>query len=394
MFDGMKTAPFHNSMSAVPVFADFEGVADLDRYAPLPDGWTMAIADIVDSTGAIGAGHYKSVNMAAAAVISAVLNGLGNLDLPYVFGGDGAAIAVPPDGTDAARTALAAVSRWSAESFGLEMRAALVPVEAIRKAGHDVKVARFQAGPEVSFAMFAGGGSSWAEARMKDGQYLVPGAPPGAMPDLTGLSCRWSPVKSQLGQIVSIIALPGPAADEDSFGALVSDVVEIAGDEERESHPIPRNGPRLRFSLRGIATEAKTRSGLRARLRSGVSAVFESILLFALYRLNIKAGAFDARAYAQDVALNTDFRKYDDGLKMTLDLDAGRLARIEARLAEAESAGICLYGLHKQAEALVTCIVPSPVTRDHMHFVDGAAGGYAEAAARIKRHGRQPHQLG
>ena len=32
----------------------------------------------------------------------------------------------------------------------------------------------------------------------------------------------------------------------------------------------------------------------------------------------------------------------------------------------------------------MTCIVPSPMTRDHMHFVDGAAGGYAEAASRLK----------
>jgi Protein of unknown function (DUF3095) len=32
----------------------------------------------------------------------------------------------------------------------------------------------------------------------------------------------------------------------------------------------------------------------------------------------------------------------------------------------------------------VTCIVPSQLSRDHMHFIDGAAGGYAQAAQQMK----------
>ena len=32
---------------------------------------------------------------------------------------------------------------------------------------------------------------------------------------------------------------------------------------------------------------------------------------------------------------------------------------------------------------MVTCIVPSPVEDNHIHFVDGAAGGYTQAAANL-----------
>ena len=32
----------------------------------------------------------------------------------------------------------------------------------------------------------------------------------------------------------------------------------------------------------------------------------------------------------------------------------------------------------------MTCIVASPMERDHIHFIDGAAGGYAMAAANLK----------
>jgi hypothetical protein len=31
----------------------------------------------------------------------------------------------------------------------------------------------------------------------------------------------------------------------------------------------------------------------------------------------------------------------------------------------------------------MTCFVPTPIARDHIHFIDGAAGGYAVAASQI-----------
>ncbi len=65
------------------------------NYRPLPDDWALATADIVGSTKAIADGRYKAVNMAGASVISALLNGLGRRDLPFVFGGDGALVALP-----------------------------------------------------------------------------------------------------------------------------------------------------------------------------------------------------------------------------------------------------------------------------------------------------------
>ncbi len=43
------------------------------------------------------------------------------------------------------------------------------------------------------------------------------------------------------------------------------------------------------------------------------------------------------------------------------------------------------YGLHRQEAAVVTCITPSPLRADHLHFVDGAGGGYARAAQNLKR---------
>ncbi|WP_137157558.1 DUF3095 domain-containing protein [Rhizobium sp. FKL33] len=375
-----RVDPFYNN---VPVFTQFSGVIDVDNYRPLPDDWWLATGDIVNSTGAIAAGSYKSVNMAGAALISSVLNALGHQELPFVFGGDGALVALPASGLDQARAALSALRTWAREAMALEMRVALVPIRDVRAAGHDVRVARFRVSDHASFAMFAGGGASWAEARMKNNQYAIDSAPPGAAPDLEGLSCRWSPIPARHGAIVSIIAVPGPADDMPAFADLVERIVAVTGGEERGGHPVPAEGPEPRASGRGVLIEG--RAGPRVgRVTRFLKAVLATVFAFGLIRMNISLGRFDPAVYRRDVAANSDFRKFDDGLKMTVDIDAARLSEIEQLLHEAAAKGVCRYGLSKQDAALMTCFVLTALERDHIHFIDGAAGGYARAAEHLK----------
>ena len=381
------TQPAPAFLATLPVFARFEDVADPARYLPLPEGWSLALADVVSSTEAIAAGKYKMVNMAGAAVITAVLNALGRNDYPFVFGGDGAAIAVPPEGAVVVQAALAAVARWILEDLGLQMRTALVPVAAIRAAGRDVQVARYQASADMAFAMFAGGGSSWAEAAMKAGDFAIPMAPPGTRADLTGLSCRWNPVQARKGNILSIIAVPAMGGNAQAFRTLVADVVAIGNATEDQGSPLPPEGPRPRLYFAGLESEARAAAPPGQRFRTKLGIIVQIVLSSVLHRLGRSMGGFDARKYTRQLAANSDFRKFDDGLKMTLDVDAAGVARIRARLQAAAAQGVCRFGLHAQASALVTCIVPSAMGSDHMHFIDGAEGGYAQAAQAMKAAG-------
>jgi hypothetical protein len=383
----MMISPDDEFLKNLPVFLHFEDVADPTLYRALPDGWALALADVIDSTGAIDAGRYKAVNMAGAGVISGVLNALGRHDLPFVFGGDGAAIAIPSQQIEAAREALSKVQSWVADDIGLTLRAAIVPVSAIRDNGLDVRVARLKASPDVSYAMFSGGGNHWADEQMKQGAFLIQQAGKGERPDLTGLSCRWNPIKATQGHVVSIIALPGPKGDELAFREIVAEIVALANEDGRGGHPIPVEGPALGFIREGLLLEASALSAYRDRvsqLRNGAWVMFQTVLIAVLYALKKPVGRFDPIQYKRAVASNTDFRKFDDGLKMTVDVDGERLKKIKSRLEGAAREGICFYGLHEQDTALMTCIVPSPLSKDHMHFVDGGEGGYARAATKLK----------
>jgi hypothetical protein len=59
--------------------------------------------------------------------------------------------------------------------------------------------------------------------------------------------------------------------------------------------------------------------------------------------------------------------------------------KIEDTLAAAEKAGIVRYGCHREDSAIMTCFAPSPANPTHVHFIDGAQGGYALAAAALKQ---------
>ena len=367
----------------IPVFRGFGRLMDPVLYAPLPDDWTIGVADIVESTKAIAAQRYKAVNMAGAAVIAAVTNALQGREFPFVFGGDGASFAVSPSDLAAAREALAATAGWVRDDLELAMRVALVPVAAIRANGLDVRVARFGPSANLSYAMFSGGGLGFAEAAMKRGGFAVAPAPAGTQPDLTGLSCRFEEIPSARGLILSVLVVPTQAADPLLFRQVIEDVIRLVEKSPDAGRPVPAGGPPLRWPPQGVEYEARAARGgpLFAR-RSMVLAL--TLWAYVVMRLGITVGNFVPKAYLRQVVENSDFRKYDDGLRMILDCTEELAQALGDRLARAASDRIVRYGLHRQDAAMMTCFTPSVMRSDHVHFIDGARGGYASAATALK----------
>jgi hypothetical protein len=367
----------------IPVFRGFASLMDPALYSPLPDDWSIGVADIVESTRAIAEARYKAVNMAGAAVISAVTNALDGREFPFVFGGDGASFAVSPDDLDRAREALAATAAWVRDDLDLAMRVALVPVAAVRAQGLDVRVARFGPSPNLSYAMFSGGGLGWADTAMKRGEFAIEVAPSGTQPDLTGLSCRFEEIPAARGLILSVLVVPAGNADAGAFRKVIEDVIALVERSPDAGRPVPPDGPPLRWPPAGVDFEARARrGGSLLRRRAGVLA--HTLFAYLIMRYGIKVGGFVPKIYVRQVVENSDFRKYDDGLRMILDCSPELERALTQRLAQAASAGIVRYGMHRQDAAMMTCFTPSALRSDHVHFIDGARGGYASAATALK----------
>ena len=371
--------------SEIPEIDEFADVADASAYLPIPDGWLVGTSDVVNSTGAIAAGRYKSVNMVGASVIAAVRNAISSTDIPFVFGGDGAAFVIPASVQRPVAEALAAVSIWSEEEIELQLRTALVPIEDVRAAGMDVRVAQCAASPDVRYAMFTGGGVAWAEDQMKSGNYRIAPAPAGTRPDLTSLSCRWQPIEALRGMIASLLVLRRDDADVTTYRNLVRDIVTYMHERGiEEGRPVTEHTAKFALSGQAISLEARAIGGRRSYLSKRIGLWFYYLFVWYLFVRGRRIGDFDPVKYRSETVRNTDFRKFDDGLKLTIDCSQTTYDGLLALLDQARTDGTADYGLHAQDTALMTCIVPNHNDSNHMHFVDGAGGGYAKAAEMLK----------
>jgi hypothetical protein len=370
---------------SLPMFRDFTQVMDDAHFKPLPDGWMVGVADVVQSTKATAENRYKAVNMAGAAVIVAITNALAGRDFPFVFGGDGASFAVSAAHAELARQALAETATWVKEDLDLTLRIGMIPVADIRAQGHDVRVARYAPSQSVSIAMFSGGGLAFADAAMKRGQITVLQAPPGAHPDLTGLSCRYELIPSQRGQVLALVVMPGARANRNNFRAVIETIARIVEKTPDASRPIPGQGLRLKWPPQGVDLEARAsrRAGESIRLRKA-KVLALTLFYFLVMWSGLRMGLFIPEKYERELIANSDFRKFDDSLRMVLDCTPELAAEIEEYLKKAAADGVVRYGTHRQEAAMMTCFAPSPANPNHVHFIDGADGGYAAAATAMK----------
>ncbi|MBX5185290.1 DUF3095 family protein [Rhizobium sp. NZLR5] len=329
----------HSEPEPRQAYDEFSLVLDPDVYEPLPDDWLIGITDVVSSTAAIRSGRYEDVNYAGASIIAALGNAWGSFDFPFVFRGDGAAFALPANGIMAATSALRDVAGFAKADLHLDLRVGLVTAGEIRANGRDVRIARYAASESVTYAMFAGGGLKWAERQIKNGRYLVKPGRYAMRPNLTGLSCDWAPFPSQRGEILSLLVEPRDDTSPEVFAALAKRVLAVFDAAPRRSHPLSGN--------------------------------------MAVHR---DRGKWVDAPRWPEVASNSDFRKFDDGLRLTLDCTPEQIDSVEAILVAARARGEISFGLHRQSHALMTCLVPSGSPDSHLHFLDGAGGGYAKAA--------------
>ncbi|MRG58020.1 DUF3095 family protein [Phyllobacterium sp. SYP-B3895] len=326
-----------------PAYSEFSRVLDPAIYEALPDDWIIGITDVIDSTSAIEAGRYEDVNYAGATIIAALGNAWGSFDFPFVFRGDGAAFALPPHGHRIATSVMRQVSRFAQSDLNLKLRTGLVPIGDIRAAGRDVRIARYAASEQATYAMFAGGGVKWAEQQIKGGRFLVEQGTDNTKPDLSGLTCDWTPFPSRRGEILSLLVEPSENTHPEAFAKVARAVLAVFDTGSRRSHPLPEEI--------GIPRDSKK--------------------------------YIDAKMWTE-IASNSDFRKFDDGLRLTLDCTTEQIETVEALLIEARARGEINFGLHRQSHALMTCLVPSGQPNSHLHFLDGLGGGYTKAAQMLE----------
>ena len=377
-------------LQSVPDIERFADVTEPRFYADAPEHWHIVLTDVRGSTKAIEAGRYRDVNALGVASIVAVRNATPDLELPYVFGGDGATLLIPDSRRAVCESALRGVRKLAATAFELELRVGIVAVSELRAAGHNVQVARFRASQHVRLAMLRGSGIAQAERWVKDKDGGARFAVSSDGPDdasFEGFECRWQPVPSRRGHVVSLIVQALDPTEVERAASYRRTITTLeAALEDDAGHPISLRGLRLGTLFGSYGIEARLKSGAsegEAFRAAAANARKKSLIGRTLIALGKSAGGFDGEKYPKELIENSDFRKFDEALRMVLDLSAEQLAVIEAELERARAEGHLAYGIHRAPSALITCYLRS-YSGDHVHFVDGADGGYALAARQLK----------
>lgn len=396
----MNTELFYMNL---PIIDNFIGITDPKNFYSVPSDWYILITDIVGSTKAIESGRYKEVNFLGAGSIVVVLNIAGNLELPFVFGGDGAAILIPPRLFTKAIQALLAIRQRASNEFGMNLRVGAVPVGDVIRAGYDIQIAKIKVSKNYYQAAFTGNGLSYATQLIKNPEtaiaYNHENIISAAKADFSGLECRWQDIVTKHEEAVSLIVKAIPRNRELSnqiYQEVIEKIQSLYGDEDF-LNPVTKANLNLAFNYKNLKheTQLRAKSGkFFDKLLYFGKIILENILGWFLMTFKIQIADVDWGIYQEQAIATTDYQKFDDMLRMVISGNKIQRKKLTRYLKNNYKKGKLVYGMHISNRLTMTCLVFER-NGNQVHFIDGADGGYAAAAKSMKRRiKRIKHKLG
>jgi hypothetical protein len=366
---------------SLKTFREFHRFTDDSLFSELPADWSVVITDIRGSTKAISEGRYKDVNTIGAACIVVARKALGKIEVPFVFGGDGATLLVPQEHVSKVCEDLASLKTLSQENFDLELRVGVVPFSELQILGHSIQVGKFELTPGRSIAILRGDGVSAAEKIIKNDSAYEYRPSLQKEISLEGLSCRWNPIPSKRGKILTVLVVSRAGAEV--YVKVMEKLTQLFPDGINGANPVNMDVASYKSTLQLLRDEKKLHGSVLSK--AFMTRALEILYGVLVFKYKFPAIFFDAKAYAASMQTHSDFRKFDDTLRMVLDCSLSEITSIKAFLEQGFLAGELYYGTFEADSSLMTCFVEGLGQGQHIHFIDSENGGYAAAAVELKR---------
>jgi hypothetical protein len=351
-------------------------------FFKIPDNWHVVITDVKNSTLALKEGLYETVNLVATGSIVAVLNIAykANLTVPFFFGGDGATFILPPGIFDATMQALLLHRENTRNSFNLDLRVGSLPVAEIYEAGHDLNIGKLRTSQLFAIPVLLGSGLAYAEKKIKGADYVFADTPvTNEELDLSGMQCRWDRIKPPANnfEVVSLLVIARDGMKQTTAFKKVMDKMDEIYGEPQTRKPITIDKLKLKTTLARIGLEMKARMGGFKPFYLLSNWIKGSL---APFYFRTKKG----KVYLNSLVDMSDTLVIDGKINTVISGTPQQREQLEAALNEIERDGDIYYGLFVSKESVMSCYVRNMNDR-HVHFVDGAEGGYTKAATVIKK---------
>jgi hypothetical protein len=351
-------------------------------FHKVPRDWHVVITDIKNSTHAVLGGEHQTVNFLATGSIVVVLNiaSKRNVEVPFFFGGDGATFIVPQLIIREVMEALAKYKLNCLDNFKLEMRAGSVGVADMADKSHQIHIAKHRRSSMFAIPVVLGDGLDYAEKQIKGLDYL---APEYALPedelDLTGMQCRWDRIGPPENQeeVVTLLVIAREEGQQAATIRKVMQKIEAIYGSPRQRQPISVSQLRLKTTFNSLKAEILAKFG-NFRLFKFI----QSQLLYAYSFIYFRTQK--GRHYLKQLVAMSDTLVLDGKINTVISGTAAQRAQLDAYLAQIELANEIYYGLYISNASVMSCYVRN-MGDGHIHFVDGAEGGYTQASRILKR---------
>lgn len=346
-------------------------------YKKAPEDWFVVVSDVIGSTQAIEKGKYKEVNMVGALSIISILNINKSIDIPFIFGGDGAFLLIPKSIYEQSKQALLSIKKIALETYSLVLRVGIIAIKDICSQNKQILVSKYLVSKDYSQVIIKGGGLEFADTLLKSSdKYLIKESlDPLYQVDISGLECRWKAIKTPKEENLSILI---KAFDESYYEKILSDLDKILGNNTNR-HPIIEGNLKLSFD-----NNLKTEASLYTK-----NTISRFLIILKLKLIN-SIGAFlmankisQWANYKKRIIFTSDTEKFDDMLRMVVATNFSQTKALETYLENEYKNKNLVYGIHKSNSSLMTCLIFQRHGK-HIHFVDGSNGGYSLASKELK----------
>ena len=351
-------------------------------FYKVPSNWQVLITDVKKSTEAVAKGLHETVNLVATGSIVAVLNIAykENITVPFFFGGDGATFIVPSSILDSVMKALLQHQQNTEQNFNMILRVGHVPVSTIYAGGYILNITKLRSSDLFTIPILLGDGLSYAEGIIKGKNFLLPSFEPSEDElDMSGMQCRWDKIKppESYDEVVSLLVItPKKVNQATAFKKVIDLLDKIYGDTEKRK-PITTAKLKLKGTFKKIGREMRVRMG-SYKFFYLIRTWF--ITFLGTFYFKTKSG----KKYLTQLTEMSDTLVIDGKINTVISGTINQRKELEVALNSLESDGYILYGFFVSNESIISCYVRS-MDENHIHFVDGADGGYTKAAAVLKK---------
>ena len=350
-------------------------------FYKVPENWFVIVTDVKNSTLAVQNGLHETVNLVATGCIVATLNIAykHNLNVPFFFGGDGATCIIPPSILQPVMQSLLIHQENTLKNFELDLRVGFVPVEDIYKKGFGLTISKFRSTSIFSIPVVLGDGLNYAEKVIKGEHHRLSVIKSDEENlNLEGMQCRWDRIAppENYDEVISLLVIATNESEQGpAFRKVINFLDEIYGTPDKRQ-PISVNKLKLKATVTKLNLEMKVKFG---HIRFLYLLYNRFVSLFGWYYFQTREG----KSYLASMVDLADTLVIDGRINTVISGTAVQRAALVKALDGLEKAGEIRYGFFVSKESVMSCYVPG-ADNAHIHFVDGAEGGYTKAAGVLK----------